>query len=155
MLSGQPAIISATLDFYDLLEKNAENEEISGHEVRIFRGPITKAYNSLGYSNSYYSRVRKNLIESGAVSILEQGAAGRPSVVALIRRPDPSELSAQRDLTTRVNPAILRGEVEAIKRNIGGMNIAEAFGNLEARLKSLEERVGNVEGKTKRRGKDG
>jgi hypothetical protein len=141
LLPEKPAVIRATLAFYDLLERQAEIETIFGHEVKVFRGPLVTAYHSLGESNSYYTAVRRNLLNTGAIEILEKGAANRLSVVAVIRRPDESELSTKRDLTKRVEPAKLAARIENIERAIGGVDLRkliEFVDELSSRLLKLE-----------------
>ena len=76
------AIYEHALNFYNsLLESSKEEEVQDGITVPVFRGQITKAYRSLGVSQAYYSQVRRALIELGCISILQQGARDRKSVV--------------------------------------------------------------------------
>jgi hypothetical protein len=144
-MTEKSAIVRATFAFYDLLESQAEIESMLGHDIKVFRGPLVVAYNSLGFSNSYYTAVRRNLINAGAIEILEKGAANRHSTVAIIRRPEESELSSKKDLTRRVEPAILAGQIEGIKRQLGGVDIVE----LMTKVDDLDKRLRKVENGTK------
>lgn len=148
-----PAIPKYTLRFYDALRSHANVETINGHEIPIYRGPISKLWNEIGASNSYYSRVMNNLVNLECISVLVRGSANVESVVALLHRPHADEIPHKKPLTTRRPDATMVTDLEAVKRNIGGINIVEAFKNLEDRVSKLEREVKQL-GKTKANNSD-
>jgi hypothetical protein len=144
------AKVDAAIRFYDILAESAKPEKHQGVEISIFRGSLTRAWNAVGASNSYYSQVMRFLYDSGCLHLVQRGAASTPSVVAVIKRPEPNVTVSSGRLTTGPNPATLIQEVENIKRNVGGINIAEALAEIESRLEKLErEEHGKKKANTK------
>lgn len=142
------ALARYSIAFYDLLAEDAKEEIVNTSDgpgsLKIYRGHVTRLWNQLGGSNAYYSKVMRNLTDLGCIAMLQRGAASTESVVAVIRRPDADEISGGNRLTTGEAPAILRAEVEAIKRNVGGINIPEVMQEFDTRLKALEREVGKI-----------
>jgi hypothetical protein len=134
------AVTKYSVLLYDLLAKETKLEIIQDVEVPIFRGSLTKLWEQTGGSNAYYSKVMRNLTDLGCISVLQRGAGRMESVVAIIRRPDGEEISPA-GLTRRPRPDTLVADVENIKRNLGGIDIVEAFKDVETRLLSLEREV--------------
>jgi len=132
---------------YTILSKNAKPETLKNPtdgadvEVPVYRGHITRLWNELGISNSYYSRVMRNLEELGCIMILQRGAANTESVVAVLRAPERGEIRPPGDLTRTREDATLRAELENVLRNIGGIDFKEAFKDIESRLSALEGKV--------------
>jgi hypothetical protein len=147
-----PALAKHTLRFYDALAGEAKDEIIESSQgkvsVPIWRGSLSNLWSQIGASNSYYSKVMSNLDKLNCINVLVRGSAGNQSVVAVIRRPHVDEIESssypKRDLTPRSDAGILSAEVEALKKNIGGIDIVEAFKNLEDRVSKLEREVGKV-----------
>lgn len=137
------AVARYSRELYDLLAEKAKAENIQGVEIQIYRGSITKLWNKTGASNAYYSKVMRSLDQLGCIQVVERGSGGRESVVALIRRPADGEVSTKLDLTPPGEAATLalRQEIEGLKKNIGGIDIAEAFQVVEKRLTALEREV--------------
>ena len=131
--------------YYSELDSLAEDEkQDSGHTLRIFRGKVVSAYRSLEIPQSYYSKVRSGLIDMGCISILQQGARGTDSVVALHHAPDAKELKhiqSGKDLTPRLDVAILAQRVDDLSKLIGGVNIPEAISDLATAHRELQREV--------------
>jgi hypothetical protein len=76
-----------TTALYHALDAAATTEPMNGSDARVFRGSIVKAFRSLGISQSYYSEVRRGLLKSESISILQQGSRGIQSVIVLHKEP--------------------------------------------------------------------
>lgn len=143
------------LSFYQSLENEAKEESIDEAKLLIFRGSITRAFRRLGISQAHYSPVRKALIELGSISIIQQGARNRDSVVALHHRPDADEFQVTKDrLTPNLSVATLQQQVSDLQRSMGGLNVVELAINFEKRLRELErevQRIGKSTPEPKRR----
>jgi hypothetical protein len=134
--------------FYDLMDKGAFNEDVTnGRKARVFRGSVTSLFKQLGASQAYYSKVRKALIESGCMTILQQGARGLPTVIVLHGKPERETFvqSRESDLTKRLDGAILSQRVDNLERRLGGLDPQETALNFEKRLRELESRMNKVE----------
>jgi hypothetical protein len=115
--------------------------EAETREVRVYRGRITETYKSLGISQSYYTRVRDVLTESGSIEYLQQGARGVETVIVLHHAP-PEDFTFKR-LTAPPTPdklAVRLNELEAWRDTLGNLNLQEALRNIEYRLSQLEEK---------------
>lgn len=145
------AVFDHTISFYNLLAESAKEEELEdGTQVQIFRGSITNLYRSLGVSQSYYSQVRKALIELGCIAILQQGARNTDSVVAVHHPPDGDELEVNKSrLTPNLNSAILSQRVDDINRLVGGIHLPDALADHEKRLRTIEREVKRLGAKPK------
>jgi hypothetical protein len=139
------ALAKHALKFYELLDERGKREKIGEHHLRIYRGSITKLWNEVGASNAYYSKVMRSLEDMSSISILQRGSVGVESVIAVLRKPSPDEFAPQ-DLTRPESPAMLRQELESVKRNIGGIDIPEAFRVLSDRVAILEREVSKNNG---------
>lgn len=114
-------------------------------EVSVYRGKLTKLFNSLEISNTYYTPIRRVLIASGSIAIVKRGAGGNPSEVRLYHPPPTAEKISSEGLTARRNLATVCLELEQrIKRlegwreSQGGIDTKEALRNHENRLRRLE-----------------
>lgn len=134
-------------DFFEALNAAATTESANGKEVRVFRGSIVETYRRLNISQAYYSEVRNGLINSGCISIMQQGARGVLSVVYLHQQPEEKAFEAAKDilLTKAPEADILVQQLEDLKRLIGSVNIPEALLNFEHRFTELTNRVTKLE----------
>src|SRR4051794_28548857 len=122
---------------YDLLCQSAKEDEDT--ELLTFRGSITEVWRSLGVSQAYYSQVRRFLLESECISIVQQGARNTDSIIVLHRQPQADEWEvAQSDLTERVTIATLHQEVRNLKRLLGGIHLPDLVIDLDKRIRELE-----------------
>jgi len=126
--------------FYEELERRASPDD-GGNPV--FMGNITNVYNSLGISSSMYSRVKRILTGSGAITMLQRGTANQPSIIALHGAPD-AEALADQDLTQPRRLATMVGELEkrvaALESRLP-LDVAHALREHEIRLNKLEGSV--------------
>lgn len=142
------AVFDYASKFYSLMEREAKDEDIpSGRKARVFRGSVTNLFKEIGASQAYYSKVRKGLIDSGCMTILQQGARGLPTVILLQGKPmrETFVVSRPSDLTNRIDGAILAQRVDNLELRLGGINLLEALSNHETRLRELEGKVRKLE----------
>lgn len=127
-------------ELYGELESQSAIEEMDGVKLRVFKGSIVAAYRNCGIPQSYYSDVRKALTGMGCITILRQGARAKPTVIVLHKSPELSDYEVVRhsELTPRLDPAIVAQRVDDLMKQLGGINIVEAFRNHEERLRELE-----------------
>lgn len=138
----EPAISRYARLFYDELHARSENN--------IFVGSITKAWASIGASNSYYTKVRAVLLKQECITIEARGAGGSPTVVRLLRPPEillPEDLTTERE-AARLSAAQAEKRIEALEKRLKGVNITEALRDIETRLSKLEQ-TGGTNGKSK------
>lgn len=139
-----------TLEFYKMLDEKASTEVIDGVELTVFRGYLTKTFQGMGVSQSYYSRVITALKELGCITILKRGARGVDSLIAINHPPDEMEFTVRSStpLTSSPQAAKLAEQVADLQTRLGGLNIAEAIEYLDIELKSLAKRVKTLERNT-------
>lgn len=134
--------------FYKELDERSSFEEVAGtKDVRIFRGSITRIYNALGISRSYYSKVRNALIEMGCLTILSQGNRAEGTAIVLHRAPTDEDFRQWKDrpLTKAVDAAILSQRVGDIEKRLGGLDVVNALIDFEERIKQQDERLRELE----------
>jgi len=131
-----------TLEFYRLLESNAEREIFDGVELTVYRGALTKLFKGLGVSQSYYSRVTVALKSLGCITLLKRGARGVDSIVAVHHPPDEMEFLIHHStpLTHSPQAAKVTDRLADLEKRLGGLDVVEAIANLDRRVKVLERR---------------
>lgn len=126
-------------EFYNLMDSRAEENQY--HE-RIFTGSLTKLYRELGASTAYYTRIRKVLIESGAIEILVRGNGKQPTQIKLNQNISDQGLTARPpSATVGVEVERRLAALESWRETTGGLNIAEVLRNMESRLSELERKA--------------
>ena len=139
-------IFEVATSFYDELLKLSKKEEVNGETYDIFRGSVTKVWDSVANSQSYYVPVMGFLRDYGYITLLQRGTRGRESVVTLHGQPVREELDGL-DLTTASPLATMQAEVQKMNERLGGLDIVEAFKNIEGRLSKLEKAANKKESK--------
>lgn len=131
---------------YEVLEQEAEIEKVGNppKEVKIVRGSLVEIFLKTGFNHGHYSPVWNVLHRQNCVSILQRGSTSTESIVALHHPPEQEKFEQSRrgGLTRRPNLDNLMADVEAIKKLVGGIDIRQAF-------KELNDRVRKLEGETK------
>jgi hypothetical protein len=137
----ESAVIKYARVLYAILDSYAVDNE---YGERIYTGFISEAYKDLGASSSYYTRIMRILVKVGAIEQVQRGARTQPSVIWL--KGMPEEISPE-GLTTAREAATLLAELErrtsaleSWRETTGGLNIQEAFRNMENRLSKLERK---------------
>lgn len=123
-----------------------------------FTGKLTDIWNSVGASQTFYSKVRKLLLDEGCITVVERGSRNVPSVIVLNHPPPDAPPEAEREaanphLTRAATLARVEGRVKALegwRESTGGINIAEALRNFEKRLSRVEAETGVANGKVKK-----
>jgi hypothetical protein len=147
-------IFEVATEFYDELVKHSEIEKIGKRELCVYRGSMTQIWDDITSSQSYYVPVMDFLRDHGYMTVVQRGTRGRESVLVFHGRPEREHLD-DLPLTGLSEPARLRLEFETLRRQLGGIDIAEAFKNVEGRLTQIENTLYSkgkeVNGKTKKR----
>jgi hypothetical protein len=135
--------------YYAGLKEDANTEKMHGVDVLIFRGSVVSVFRSLGISQSYYSKIRKRLIDMGCTTLIRQGGRGADTVLVLHREPTLEDWKNLTDapLTAALDVAILAQRVEDIAKLIGGINVKSAIADLALSIESLQREVERI-GKT-------
>jgi hypothetical protein len=132
---------------YHALDAAATTEPLDGQDARIFRGSVVRTYRSLDISNSYYSEVRRFLLETESVTFIRQGSRGNESVIVLHKEPDANSIVTLQSLglTREVEAGRVFQELRDLRRLIGSISIPDALVNIEQRLQEMEHRITRVE----------
>jgi hypothetical protein len=106
-----------------------------------------RTYRSLDISNSYYSEVRRFLLETESVTFIRQGSRGNESVIVLHKEPDANSIVTLQSLglTREVEAGRVFQELRDLRRLIGSISIPDALVNIEQRLQEMEHRITRVE----------
>jgi hypothetical protein len=118
-------------------------------EDGVYKGTKTEAWREVGVSQTYYSSLWSAMEEMGSIEPLYVGGRGRRVHLRLLKPPDTenfSEAWRMRDLTKQASLATLQADVDAIKRQLPGIDIGSAIANHAARLEKLEQALDNQTG---------
>jgi hypothetical protein len=127
--------------FYNEMKERSTTDD-EGNTV--FVGSVLEVFNHLGISLSLYSRVKRLLVRSESIEILQRGTAHQPSIV-LLRAAPTSEAFADEGLTNARRHATLIQELERRLETLEGWrqslppNLSEALREHESRLYRLEK----------------
>jgi hypothetical protein len=129
-------------------------------ECEVVETRLTLLHRELNIPATYYAKIRAILFDGidPCVVMLERGAVGNPSVVAL-RHPPSEEIFTSEGLTSVRARGTVSSEAQRIQKleawrdslspaDENRLNVVEALRNHESRLVKLEERVANQEGET-------
>lgn len=135
-------IFEVATTFYDELFKLSKKEEVNGETYDIFRGSMTDVWNRISNSQSYYVPVMGFLRDYGYITLVQRGRRGRESIITLHGQPAREEVEGL-DLTTASPLATMQADIQKMSDRLGGLDIVEAFKNIEGRLKKLEDQAAN------------
>jgi len=149
MASTNTIIFDYTCLYYKRLREAAQLEDVHGTQVPVFRGSVTRVFRDMAISQSYYSRIKKALTEMGCMTALKQGSRNVDSVIVLHHEPTEEgwENFSEKDLTVKLDAAILSQRLQDVIESIGGLNVKKALADHEVRIANLErevERLGKV-----------
>lgn len=133
-------IFEVASDFYDELHKLSKKEEVNGETFDIFRGTMTEVWDRVSNSQSYYVPVMSFLRDYGYLTLVQRGTRSRESVVAFHARPSREDLD-ELDLTIPSPLATMQADIQKLSERFGGIDIVEAFKNIEGRLSKLEKQA--------------
>lgn len=141
------AIIRHTEKVYNALLDASLTETIDGDPMKIYRGQVSKLYNTLSIPQAYYTDIFKELNEQGCITSLQRGSKSVDTVIVLHHPPEEGDFRPRpsRGLTSAEEFANLIEKVLLHDSLIGGIDIVGAFRNVEERLKRLEEIAGTQE----------
>lgn len=119
-----------------------ENEPI------LWRGRIIETCDQLGIPRGGYNRVVATLRNLGCVEQVSRGYRGQALSEFILHFPPTPEVwetanvkSALEGLITTESPDRLSADIQALRKQLGGINLVEAFSNIEGRLQQLETAV--------------
>lgn len=139
-------LFDATKRLYGLMEEDAETNDVG---ELVYQGSLTKLFNRVDASTSYYSHCRQLLLSPDTdpcIEIRQQGNSYQPSVVVLRHAPPEAwKKITPGDLTGPNLPARMErveGRIDALESwreaIFKGVNLLETLTNLEGRLSQLE-----------------
>ena len=150
---AKPALEKYLQETYAELEKQAKPRKVQGKEVLVYEGHYTRLFNRAVGNPTYYTAIRKILVETESVSIIQKGHRGQTTVMVLNHKP-PGPDEWPEDLTSEQLPAMLRAEfeqrvtaLEAWRETTTGggkLNILQVLRNFEGRIAELERQLGNL-----------
>jgi hypothetical protein len=155
----KPAIERDTRRFYAALVERSEQD--SDMPVLVFEGSPTELFKELKINPRYYTPIRKILLATESITILQTGNRSSPSVWVLNHEP-PSHETWPQGLTGDAVSATLKGEferritaLETWRENLTGggkLNIFEALRDFEARTSRLEKELASLKTATSKKG---
>jgi len=125
------------------LYRKLRNTAIDG----IWRGGLTKVYDSLGVSRTHYSRIMGLLVESGAIEKLEKGSGFRGSTLKVHEEPTLERLVALSPVISESKSRTrdqLTMRVDSIERRVGTLDIPFVIANQEKRIARLENEINDL-----------
>jgi hypothetical protein len=141
----KPALERHVVNVYNYMSERAVINPVNGDNQ--FTGKLTDIFAELRISTAFYTPIRRLLMDTGSIELIERGTKAAPSVVAL-RHPPPEQKLWPEPLTPgRESATLHRKEVErrlavleGWRETLGGgrINLAEVLRNFEARISALE-----------------
>lgn len=132
--------------FYAHCLESSKEEAIEGEILNVWKGFIGRTCRELNIPNGMERRVVRPLEAMGCIRIIERGVGNYPTTI-ILAYPPTEELWNSSDapsaLTQRRSYAKLVSDVEAIKKSLGGVSIADALIDLDKRLKAVESKTAN------------
>lgn len=130
------------LRFYDVLEAKAVDTVYQGQQVKRWSGFSLLTAVESGIPRGEYARLMRYMRDNDFIIVEQRGARATPSVLLLVRRPpatpdESTEISAKR-LTQPPTLARLAVSVEALQRELGGVNLRQLLLEYDTRLKRVE-----------------
>lgn len=135
------AIVRHSISVYNALLKDSTEETFEGESIRLYRGPVSRLYASLGIAQSYYTEIFDQLDRQGSITYLQRGSKHVDTVIVLHFPPTEENfrIRPRKGLTSAENSANLIESVSLLKQLVGGINIVEALIDVDKRLKRLED----------------
>jgi hypothetical protein len=136
------AIIGHIHTVYNAISEQAAIEVIEDNEIMIYRGQVSKLYATLGIAQAYYTEIFQQLDDQGCITMLQRGSKSVDSVIVCHHEPSAAAYAPRRgprDLTSAEDYANMIEEHRRLVKLVGGMDIVEAFRELDERVKRLEE----------------
>jgi hypothetical protein len=135
----QPKLVSHCNMLFSRMDAEANADH-------IWQGKIIETCRQLGINVGSYSRVVNSLRTLGCIELLEKGYRSRPTIYRIHFPPTPEvwERNAPdrtEDLTSGPSSDTMAAAVRDLQQQIGGINIVEAFKNVEGRLQKLEQQA--------------
>jgi hypothetical protein len=131
-----------------------EGSELPNEYVHLWRGRVVETILDLDIPMGSYAKVVKKLRELGCIEQVTRGFRGDNLSEYVLHYPPTEdrwgEKISPRALTGAPTPDSLSAQVktlqDALQTITGGLNIVEAFSNIERRLRALEDVVQRTNG---------
>lgn len=156
----KPALEAKLQEFYDELVKHANLRKVQGKEVLVYEGHYSNLYKQVIGNPTYYTPIRKILVETESISILQRGNISQETIMVL-NHPPPAPDEWPDDLTGEQVSATLRASYERRLAALetwretttggGKLNLLEVLRNFEERIAKLESQLDQL---AKKEGKD-
>lgn len=135
------------LALYGAMQAAADTEIVGEDSYEVWRGYITHLMQELNIPVSYYTPIKFRMEKFKCWTIIQAGARVTPSAIVLHRSPSEvsvedwlvSDADRKKDLTEAGEYARLRSEVDGILKSLGGINIVEAFQEIERQFQELRK----------------
>ena len=119
-----------------------------GASRNVWRGRLVATCDELSIPRGSYNRVVTALRNLGCIELATRGYSGKTSSEFILHYPPTQERyheaivkSSVEGLTAKPTLDRLSADVQDLRRQLGGINLIEAFSNIESRLKKLETAV--------------
>lgn len=139
--------IQHCIELYTALDDRAQIQELeSGQKARVFAGNYTEVFKASGLSRAYYTSTKRALEKHNAILILQRGGRGVDTVIVLQGLPETWDIEGWNDgtgkpLTNARDYATLCSDVDTLKEQTGGINVAAALVEFEKRVIALETQM--------------
>lgn len=152
----RPALERFTRLFYDALKEQSKRR----NGLVVFEGHFSKLFGDVVGNPRYYTSIRKTLVETESIEIIQKGNAFRPTICVLHHPPPADVKTWPIDLTGAERAATMSRQFEKRVASLeawreqttggGKANIAEVLRDYETRIAKLEKEQRKVKsnGKT-------
>jgi hypothetical protein len=145
----QPKLLSYCASLYDYMTAHsiASVDEV-GADRNVWRGRLVATCDELGIPRGGYNRVVTLLRNLGCIELATRGYSGKTLSEFILHYPPTQERyaaaivkSSLERLTAKPTLDRLSADIQDLARQLGGINLIDAFSNIEDRLKKLETAV--------------
>ena len=141
MMAVSQRMAEHCITVYAALEELAEDG--------VFRGSVSKLYDSTGVSRAHYRKIWTLLTDLGCITREIETSLGigsrKASVVRLNHRPTVEEFAGAY-LTSGLHSdsVLLDSRLKTLERRLGEINVVNALAELTRQFKELEAEVGKI-----------
>lgn len=122
--------------------ENSKDVIVEGSAISVWEGYVKKANDRLGFPKGTEKRLVAPLVDMGCIALIERGVTNYPTKIALFHPPTDElweELRPVRSLTRPESLATIRRDIQATRKQLGGVNLKEVSKNFEDRISNMEK----------------